>query len=278
MRDDRSSVMAVHYGAANDLDALVKTHLFVICPNNSGSTFLKNALATSSRTWNLVREGQNTFGFAGPRSIGKRALGWAADQQWIEAFVDHDYDWQAIKRAWYFQAFSHDPCASVFVEKSPPFLLIVDELGRQFRNARFLFMVRDPYAVVEGIVRRAPRAWRGNLAPEQACALAATHVMTCLKYQRRNVEASNGRGVFFTYEQMCAEPDKVERSIAGLVPELNDLTLQQRLRVKGLYDETLRDMNEQQIARLSESQRSEITDVFRRNCDVMDFFGYPLRG
>ena len=273
------AVMALHYGAANDLDALVKTHLFIICPNNSGSTFLKNALATSSRTWNLVREGQNTFGFAGPRSIGKRALGWASDPQWVDDFVNPgNYDWLAIRRAWYFQAFSHDARASVFVEKSPPFLLIVDELSRQFANARFLFMVRDPYAVVEGILRRAPRAWRNKVPADQTAAAAATHVMTCLKYQRRNVEAWKERAVFFTYERMCAEPDKVERAIAGLVPELNDVRLRQRLRVKGLYDEMLRDMNDQQIARLGERQRREITDVFEREPDVLDYFGYPLRG
>src|SRR5262245_51789786 len=172
---------ALHYGAVNDLDALVKTHLFIISPNNSGSTFLKNALATSSRTWNLVREGQNTFGFSGPRSIGKRALGWASDPRWIDDFVDPtNYDWPAIRRAWYFQAFSRDARASVFVEKSPPFLLIVDELSRQFANARFLFMVRDPYAVVEGILRRAPRVWRNKVPAERTVSAAATHVMTCL--------------------------------------------------------------------------------------------------
>src|SRR5262245_57750384 len=100
-------VMTWHRGAENDLERLVRTHLFVICPNNSGSTFLKNALATSRRTWNLLREGQNTFGFAGPRSIGKLALGWASDQRWIDRFTDsRNFDWPRIRRAWYFQAFS----------------------------------------------------------------------------------------------------------------------------------------------------------------------------
>ena len=270
--------MERHYGAANDLDALVKTHLFIICPNNSGSTFLKNALATSSRTWNLVREGQNTFGFAGPRAVRKQALGWTSDPGWMDEFCQPDnYDWPTTRRAWYFQAFSGDPRASVFVEKSPPFLLIVDQLSRAFSNARFLFMVRDPYAVIEGIVRRSPRIWRNSVPLEQQAAVAARHVMTCLKYQRRNVGECNGRGVFFTYERMCAEPEQVERSIASLVPELSDLTLRQRLRVKGLYDEVLRDMNADQIARLSAAQRRQITDVFRPDCDVLDYFGYRLR-
>jgi hypothetical protein len=268
----------VHYGAINDLRMRIKTHLFIICPNNSGSTFLKNALATSRHTWNLVREGQNTFGFAGPRSVGKLALGWASDQGWIDKFTDpRNYDWPAIRRAWYFQAFSLGVDASVFVEKSPPFLLIVDDLVRQFRDARFLFMVRDPYAVVEGILRRSPRIWSPRIPAAEAPAVAATHVITCLRYQRRNIESSNGRGVFFSYERMCAEPVAVAQSIAGLVPELKDVNLRQRLRVKQSYDEMLRNMNDQQIARLSGEERRQLREIFARDRDVLEFFGYSLR-
>ena len=270
--------MTLHYGATNDLETLITTHLFIISPNNSGSTFLKNALATSRRTWNLVREGQNTFGFAGPRSVGKLALGWASDQSWIDRFTDpRNYDWPSIRRAWYFQAFSFGVDARVFVEKSPPFLLIVDDLVRQFRAARFLFMVRDPYAVVEGILRRSPRIWSPRIPAAEAPTVAATHVITCLKYQRRNIESSNGRGVFFSYEEMCGKPEQVVRSIAGLVPELDDVILRQRLRVKDSYDEMLRNMNEQQIARLSVEQRDRINEVFGCHRHVLDFFGYPLR-
>jgi hypothetical protein len=256
----------------------IKTHLFIICPNNSGSTFLKNALATSRRTWNLVREGQNTFGFAGPRSVGKLALGWASDQSWIDIFTDpSSYDWPSTRRAWYFQAFSLGADASVFVEKSPPFLLIVDDLVRQFRAARFLFMARDPYAVVEGILRRSPRIWSPRIPAAEAPTVAATHVITCLKHQRRNIESSNGRGVFFSYEEMCEKPEQVARSIAGLVPELDDVILRQRLAVKDSYDEMLRNMNDQQIARLSIDVRRQLTDVFARDRDVLEFFGYSLR-
>ena len=54
------------YGALHDVERAVGTHLFGIAPNNSGSTFLKEALATCRATWNLSREGQHVLGFAGP--------------------------------------------------------------------------------------------------------------------------------------------------------------------------------------------------------------------
>ena len=37
---------AVFFGARHDLERTVTSHLFVLCPNNSGSTFLRKALAT----------------------------------------------------------------------------------------------------------------------------------------------------------------------------------------------------------------------------------------
>ena len=269
--------MSVHYGAANDLERLVKTHLFIICLNNSGTTFLKNALATSRHTWNLLREGQHTFGFAGPSSNGLRAhKRWASEESWIAVFTNPaNYDWAAIKRAWYFQAFSLSRDAGVFVEKSPPFLLIVDQLVEQFDNARFLFMVRDPYAVVEGM-RRNPTRRGDAVPPQQTLTQAATHVMTGLKYQRANLEKWKDRGVFFTYEEMCEQPRKIEGRIRDLVPELDDLVLSQRLQVKN-YDEMLRNMNEVQIARLSSEDRQEINEVFSANHDDLEFFKYPIR-
>ena len=154
--------MTYFYGAAHDLERLVQTHLFIICPNNSGSTFLKNVLATASQTWNLVREGQHIYGFAGPKRYYGMHLIWASKQEWVDMFCDDRvYNWQRSRKAWYFQAFSRNPEAKIFVTKSPPFLLYVDQLQRHFTNAKFIFMVRNPYAVVEGIYRR--RIWRLSL-------------------------------------------------------------------------------------------------------------------
>ena len=55
--------------------------------------------------------------------------------------------------------------------------------------------------------------------------------------------------MFFTYEAMCAEPERVAQRIRALVPELDDLNLHRRLPVKdNTYDEMLADMNARQIS------------------------------
>ena len=270
--------MSHAYGAMHDLERSVRTHLFGIAPNNSGSSFLKEALATSRATWNLSREGQRMLGFAGPTTLENGLLIWSAEPEWLARITDRRaYDWPRTRKAWYFQAFARDPRAPVFYTKTPPFLLHVGELARHFRNAKFLFMVRNPYAVCEGICRslRGAAIARGRDLPTAA----ARHVATCLAHQRRNLETHGANGVFFTYEEMCDTPAAVERKIAGVVPELDDLTLRQRLRVKdGLYHEMLTNMNSRQIARLDAAEIAAFNRVFRHHRDLFDHFGYELIG
>ena len=272
------------YGVDHDLEDLVDTHLFGICPNNSGSSFLMQALATSRATWNLPKEGQAVLGFRGPTSkaasvagLPRTGLFWAYRQQWMDVFTDpRHYDWPRIRKAWYFLAYARNSGASVFYTKSPPHLLIVDQLVRHFRNPKFLFMVRNPYAVCEGICRRprasAARAGEG-VNPLEA---AATHIVNCLEWQRRNLETHGNRGAFFTYEAMCAAPERVAREIHTLVPAISDLNLRQRLPVKRRHYEMLTDMNARQIARLDAEQIATLNRVFRAHRDTLDYFGYDL--
>ena len=294
-------------GAGHDLERLVGMHLFVICANNSGSTFLQGALATCRATWNLPREGQETPGYVGPSSARPLQPGfpttgllWASDRFWMDRHADTDaYDWPRTRKAWYRQAYARDPRACVFVTKTPAHLLVVDDMARHFRNPRFLFMVRNPYAVCEGIFRQygflshkfkalAEFRGTGRSLPEAA----ATHAVNCLARQRRNLErhlnpeagearrddpiVRPGRGVFFSYETMCAHPQRTARAIEAAAPALNDLELRRRLPVKGRYREMLTDMNTRQITRLDERDVEALNRVFEAHREILDYFGYDL--
>ena len=87
--------MSYFPGAGCDLAGLIGTRLFVVCPNNSGSSFLNVALGTCRAAWRLPWEGQFIRGFAGP--VSTRAYGpeqwfpgllWASEQRWIDLFSD----------------------------------------------------------------------------------------------------------------------------------------------------------------------------------------------
>ena len=274
------------YGALYDLERAVKTHLFGIACNNSGSSFLREAIATCRETWNLSGEGQDITGFRGPVTRRTQIAGlpppgqiWAANPLWpVWLSEPSRYDWATTRKAWYFQARARHPRASVFYTNTPSHLIVVGELARSFRNARFLFMVRNPYAVCEGIFRaytqRRWRQFRGTRA--DLAEAAATHVAVCLVRQRHNVEAYGERSAFFTYEEMCAAPERVADRIRALVPELDDLNLRRRLRVKRRYDEMLTDMNARQIARLQPWQFAIFNRVFEAHREFLEYFGYGL--
>ena len=151
-------------------------------------------------------------------------------------------------------------------------------------NAKLLFTVRNPYAVCEGICRAMEERRPHRIAQLEALfpnrsvpELAAAHVATCLAWQRRNVEAWGDRGILFTYETMCAEPERVAQDVRALVPEIDDLDLRQRLPVKGRYHEMLADMNARQLARLDAGRIAAFTRVFRPRRDLLDYFGYDLQ-
>ncbi|MDN3644828.1 sulfotransferase [Pontixanthobacter aestiaquae] len=257
--------------------AAIKKHLFLLCPNNSGSTYLSRALAKSQSVWSLKREGQHILGFAGPSSIETPwPLIWGGETRTLAYFRDSpDYDWERTKKAWYFHADAVHNNAPVFHTKSPPFLLIADQLATNFENASFLFMVRNPYAVLEGILRRR-KPVDGEARALEMPKIAAQHLVTCFRYQRENIERYADRSFSFSYEELCEDPAAIATGISTLVPELDDLDLSQKLAVKGTYDEPLRNMNDDQIARLTDAQIAMANEVFRPNADLLSHFDYPL--
>jgi len=269
--------MSVHFGMTRPLAEQIDTHLFVLCPNNSGSTFLKNALRLSRHTWNLAREGQRTFGYVGPRNWQhNRQLIWAGRRDWAEQYVRRgNFDWERTRRAWYAQAVANDPTATVMVEKSPPFLLIADQLVDAFRDVRFVMMTRDPYATYEGIIRR--RIANPPDTDDDPRVLAASHIVACFEAQRRNLADHADRSVFFTYETLCADPHGCATAIEALAPVLDDIDFDRRVAVKGMYDEHLRNMNDDQIARLGPDDLAIATRVFEPAAELFASFGYHLR-
>jgi hypothetical protein len=252
----------------------ITSHLFILAINNSGSTFLARALGHSPGAWHLPREGQHVPGFVGPSSRGSSTgLLWAATPERIALFTDVSaYDWAQSRRAWHFQAQAYAPDASVLVLSSPPFLLITEDLARAFPDARFLLMTRHPLPVIEGILR----GTAGEDAPAQHAVLddAVAHVVRAMEVQLNNQTLLGNRATAFSYEAMCATPDAVGVQISRLVPALGPVDLDRQIAVKGNYDERLRNMNDDQLARLDPAIRSAIEQRLAPHAELLAQFGY----
>jgi hypothetical protein len=257
---------------ADEIAERISTHLFVVPINNSGSSFLTRALSTCRRIIYLRSEGQHVEGWGGPVPRDQRlSLIWGhAESDYESVLADPaNYDWDHIRRTWYAAAHLRDENDScIFLEKSPPHVARVGMLAEHFSNVKFIFLVRNPYAIVESIGRRRPRMRR-------FAKRASEHVLTCLRLQKHNAETFPN-SLLLRYEDMCADIGKTQQAITQLVPELDDINLDQVIRVKGLYNESLRDMNADHIDRLPPGIVPRITEHFAKQKQLLDHFGYEL--
>ncbi|MGH1579311.1 sulfotransferase [Planktotalea sp.] len=262
------------FGAQTNMGQQLSCNLFLLCPNNSGSTYLSKAMGTSPNIWSLSREGQHALGFVGPITQRDNALIWAADKASLDRIVDPAiFNWSQNKKTWYFQAQAHSADARVFFTKAPPFLAYAEMLKQNFANTRFLIMVRNPYAVIEAIVRR---RGPGTTDLDALLHIATRHILACLEMQRENQRRYRGISTFFTYEDMCAEPIRIADQIKAHVPEIKELNLDQKLLVKHDYNERLRNMNDEQISRLTQAQLEAINALMEPHQSLLAHFGYEL--
>lgn len=199
-------------------------------------------------------------------------LRWASTSQERARYRNASaYDWEKIKRAWYFQATASNKDAAIFATKAPPFLLIADMLEANFHNPKFIIMVRNPYAMAEGIIRR-------YLSSRDMLVQIATHILNCFEIQAENIEKLEGRSTFFTYEEMCAQPAQIGKQLQALEPTLQNLEFDKPVPVKGLYNEPVTNFNARQIARISKEQLEVLNEEFGAKQHLIERFGYSLNG
>ena len=187
-------------------------HLFLLVPNDSGSTWLQNIIS-------LCR---NCVAFS-PGLDGKGVcLGTSAypNQKINKLFSENSrlwstpdgFDWDVIKTLWY-GAWSQNPhwCVAdprVYLEKTPQAVLSSDMYFNQFDNVRFIIMVRNPYAVAEG-TRRTIVAGGAEVSLRRCI----RHWIACAKKQIYNYETYKDVAVKFTYEDLVGCPRDIEAMI-----------------------------------------------------------------
>lgn len=271
---NNNKATALCYGAQHPLHKLTNTHIFIICPNNSGSTLLKKLLETSKHTWNLPREGQAMAGFKGIKTRGSESpLTWAADKQMLCKLQNpNNFDWEATRKQWYFQAYSQSPTASIFVEKSPSSLAYIDQLAQHFSNTQFVFMVRNPYAAIEGICRRL----KNHMTLEQATTTATKHIIRCLQLQRNNIIKYQQQSCYFSYETLCDNAAHAKDVLKNLNSNLGDININTEFGIKQIQPKNITNMNQQQINRLGGQQLQMINLLLENHKELLLFFNYGI--
>jgi len=238
-------------------------HLFLLVPNNSGSSILHDLIATSPDVAVLPSEGQFCDNFVGPLSHQYGIAHFFTKKE--DIFRNKkNYEWEVIKRQWNFHWAQSNPDATVFLQKSPPDIVRADMLTEQFEDTKFIIMIRNPYAMVESILRANPTA---------SLIDAATHAIRCLEIQLENSEKYLN-DLVFKYEDLTDNTSQVVEQIEKFL-NISRMDYSRIFNTKS-YSSKILNMNEFQIKKLSDKQLRVINSVCSKKMSVLSECGYEL--
>jgi hypothetical protein len=251
--------------------------LFIICMNNSGSTLLERLLSACRNVVGLPAPAGPDHQVNGQRFVKDYMPSPSrlrCRRIWSEqAAILQDetrYQWPIIKRTWRKQWAGNPKFQTanprVLLEKSPPNIYRAFMLQKYFETSFFILMQRNPYAVAEGIRRRA------KVSIERC----VQHWIRCAQQQMRN-KSSLHRAISLNYEDLSDRPEYCRRQIIDLIPELDDLDICQEVAVhslEGHVRQPIVNYNQKQIALLSNQDLAEINLHLDQVPEVMAHFGY----
>jgi len=244
-------------------------HLFLLSPPLSGSTAITQLIETSPNVSVFPGKGEGQH----LREARNILFG---DERWNP---DLPIDWVKVRNI-FFQYWS--PFKSIRFEKSPPNIVRAIELERVFRNSLFLVTLRNPYAQIEGLLRR---QWQFNKYGPQSSPLfpvtpkvAAEFWIKTAKFQMYNLEHL-GNTCFFSYEELAEKSDDTIRRITNFLPELGELNIESEFTAHNITGKPIsgfKNLNQQKIQNLTEQQLEEINLVLGRHEDLLANFHYQL--
>ncbi len=239
--------------------------LFLLGVNNSGTTLLRRILETHTQIRGLPREGHAlTNALPNPIKLGCQRL-WTKQ---LEQFrpAHHEEPGQAL-RVKYDWSFYYPQKKGILFEKSPPNTVRAPWLQANFKPCRFIALVRNPYAVCEGIRRRQ------NASIEEA----AEHWLTANRCLFEDIDSLE-KILWFRYEEFCAQPQLYQKKMLDFL-NLSQPFNKHALRVISSHslDGSTRgvaDLNAKSFANLS---NRDLQDINRILGDFPETLGYERR-
>lgn len=239
-----------------------KKWLFIVGCFNSGTTILRELLATHPDVAGLPREGiRFTDVLKRPDDIGW-TRNWTRCEDHIklpdevspEMANDLIKDWSPVwKRS-----------ASVYMEKSIPNIVNMPWFDKNFDEVYFLGIMREPYCVCEGMKRRAkpkfPATKELGRDEYTYTDVAEQWVIANERLLENRTKVKNYWGI--TYEELAIDPIKYLKEICTFLgieqPEIEEKGEEMIVNGRSF---TIKNMNQNSINRLSEEDKKEIDQV-----------------
>ncbi len=238
-----------------------KKWVYIISCTNSGSTVLHELLAAQPEIASMHFEGQHYQDqLPLPTEEGACRL-WALTPKYrLDEHSVGAIDVDRIKRQWAF--FMNDPSREIYLEKSPPNAVRTRWLQQHFPEAYFVGLVRNGYAVAEGIARRVGVSIEDAARQWNAC---VDIMLGDFEYLQRKT--------LVRYEDLIAEPDSVVARVLDMlgVDKAIEPLRSREYRIHGQRQAVKERMNERSIKSLSEEDLKIIEGIARAN---LARFGY----
>ena len=242
--------------------------LFVVGCYNSGTTLLAEVLGRHRSIACLPDEGQ----YLTDQLLVDYTIG--LPRMWVEREdlfrMDEESTGPDVKRIRKEWASRLDKRAPVVIEKTPANMARTRWLQSNFRNAHFVCVIRNPYAVAAGIRKKAKPQHLRHGWPIELCARQWARSNEVLESDTRNLD----RFMWLRYEEFAVDmPGSLRRvcEFIGVEPdERLDTNASWRIHER---NETVRDLNSESLRGLS---RSDVATINESIGPWITHFGYDL--
>jgi hypothetical protein len=244
-----------------------KTWVFLVGCYNSGTTLLAELLGQLPSISALSTEGHFiTDQFVKDYDIGLPRMWVEREDLFRLTEDDHGPDPVRVKKEW---AMRLDLKKPVLLEKSPPNSAKTRWLQQHFENAHFIGIMRNGYAVAEGITRKANPKHLINSWPIEKSIYQWKRSNEVLQQDAEHLK----RFIWISYEDLTEDTIGTLNKITDFIGIENFAQFEAE-RNWNIHerDEQVRNMNAESIARLTPEQIKRITEVAG---EMLDEFGYP---
>lgn len=229
--------------------------LFVLSPNNSGSTVIGQYI--EAQTGGYLPPFGN---FEGQMAPGVRAA--MRPDHWDPT---KELDWSLIRKEWTALAESKDK--ELFIECSPPNILRLDAIRPAFDDvASYLFSISSPYPFIASTIYNYERA---PLAERQLQKRAQEWIFRA-QWMKRNVEKHPDIPLF-RYEDFCANPGVINHAMGIKAKPIAGIRGKKNEPVREIVDLTAR-----HLAFLSFSEWDAVNEALGESEALLEFFDYRI--
>lgn len=248
--------------------------VFIVGCYNSGTTLLERLLSTHSKISALDEGVFRTDELLTPEELGWTRMWYKVKDQVRLKAQDQGPDVDILKKDW---SIFFDHSKPVFLEKSIVNSARMLWLQENFENSYFIFIVRNGYAVAEGIKRKASKERWGiqkeRYKPSYPIEMCAKQWVESNKIIEKDAQSINNFKKIY-YEDLCKHPNKTVRKIWDFIgfnqtPNL-DSAKKWQIQEKNLKIEN---MNNSSFSQLS---KQDIEIIEKKASKILKFYNYLL--